>query len=285
MTRLIVSLNLLVLAASLSPASADSPHDPRLSAENSGVRVAFASPDDGDDLRLMLMGDDPVIDGNPADDEESADNGDPSSIPSLGSDREDGFDPANERRDRNRVAERESTREKANQLQADEAQRLARRIAILNKSPRELRLAPHPAGENEVPVNQAAIVLDDDPQWIVGGNRMPPRAARVHIRFCHQPTYYQEMNLERCGQVDCDRFGCLQNGYSSFWFLANTAMLPYRVASEPHCRCVTGYGDCPTCQQYDCSIEPLHCGETCCQTSGGLLSESAAIAGFAFLLL
>lgn len=163
--------------------------------------------------------------------------------------------------------------------------RLARRMAELKKSAYQLHVAPPSPSADEVPVNQAAEILNQAPRWIVGDMRSPARRARAHIPFCHQPTYYQEINLERCGQLDCERLGCLQNVYSSLWFVGNTAILPYRVGSQPHCTCVGSYGDCRTCHRYDCSIEPLHVGEDCATTSRGLLSQSAAMAGFAFLLL
>ncbi len=162
--------------------------------------------------------------------------------------------------------------------------RLSERMAGLKKPAYELRISPSVKNDAEVPVNQAAKLLDQSPQWIGGGESVPPRADRVHARFCHQPTYYQELNLERCGQLDCECCGCLQNAYSSLWFVGNTALLPYRWASQPHCQCVSGYGDCPSCQRYDCPIEPLSLGKRCDTSMRGVLSQSAAMAGFALLL-
>lgn len=173
----------------------------------------------------------------------------------------------------------------------NDEQRLARRVAELKKSATELNIAP-PAWASSagldadaVPTNLAAAVLAQPPVWIVGGITSPPVAERVHVPFCHQPTYFQELNLERCGRLDCGRFGCLQNLFSSVYFLSNTAMLPYRAVSQPHCELVSGYGDCPTCQRYDCPIEPLRFCDDWGDTSRGLAAQAAALAGFAFLVL
>lgn len=272
MNRLIVSVNVFAIAASLSMASADSPYEHSEWITGDGSRVAMAAPDEQDELRLMLMDEDPSIEqGTPAtEDPNERSDSDRSDPLSIATDLD--FDSAEEQQAAN-----------AEKQQADD--RLAQRMSVLRKSPRDLRVGGASVGKDDVPVNQAAAILDEPPRWIFGGDRIPEPADRVHTRFCHQPTYYQEMNLERCGRVDCERLGCLQNLYSSFWFVTNTAILPYRVASQPHCRCVQAYGDCTTCQRYECSIEPLGCGDDCCQTGGRLLSESAAIAGFAFLLL
>ncbi len=162
--------------------------------------------------------------------------------------------------------------------------RLAMRLAELNKPGNLLTVAMPTPAAGEVPVSQAATVFDQPPLWIAGGYSVPPPPQRVHIAFFHNPTYYQELNLERCGRLDCERCGYLQNLYSSMWFVGNTALLPYRLASEPPCESVLSYGDCPSCHQYDCPIEPLRFGESCVPTSRGLLSQSAALAGFVLLL-
>ncbi|TWT67170.1 hypothetical protein [Allorhodopirellula solitaria] len=168
--------------------------------------------------------------------------------------------------------------------QLDDTERLTQRLAELNKPARLLSIEVPAAQPGDAPVNQAAQVFNRRPFWVHGGVSSPPPPQRVHITFYHQPTYYQELNLERCGRLDCECCGCLQNLSSSIWFVGNTLMLPYRAASQPHCQCVPSYGDCPTCHQYDCPVEPLCVKDGCASTSRGLLSQSAALAGFALLL-
>lgn len=166
----------------------------------------------------------------------------------------------------------------------DDGARLAIRLAELNKPATLLTISLPPAQAGDTPINQAAEIFDQAPYLIRGHQGMAPPARRVHVAFFHKPTYYQELNLERCGQLDCDRCGYLQNFYSSVWFIGNTSLLPYRLASQPPCECVMSYGDCTTCHQYDCPIEPLQLGDRCALTSRGLLSQSAALAGFVLLL-
>lgn len=162
--------------------------------------------------------------------------------------------------------------------------RLAMRLAELNKPAALLTISVPPPQVGDTPVNQAAEIFDEAPNWIRGHQGFAPPARRVHMAFYHNPTYYQELNLERCGQLDCERCGYLQNLSSSVRFIGNTSLLPYRLASQPPCDCVLSYGDCPTCHDYDCPVEPLQLGESCAPTRRGLLSQSAALAGFVLLL-
>lgn len=181
--------------------------------------------------------------------------------------------PVSAGEDRLRAAERWS-----------EDARLAIRLAELHKPAAQLTVSVPPAQAGETPVNQAAEIFDEASYLIRGHQGFASPARRVHMAFYHHPTYFQELDLERCGQLDCDRYGFLQNFYSSVWFIGNTSLLPYRLASQPPCECVMSYGDCPTCHQYDCPIEPLQWGDRCEPTRRGLLSQSAALAGFALLL-
>ena len=120
------------------------------------------------------------------------------------------------------------------------------------------------------------------PQLITasGGSWRAP--SRYPVSFCHRPLYYQQPDLERCGrtcQCGSKQLGCFQNAVSGATFLANTIMLPYRIATErPDCT-VPHQGDCRTCQSTGTDVEPLQRG-TC-----GWVSEAAAVAGFTFLLL
>ena len=167
--------------------------------------------------------------------------------------------------------------------------RLKMRLLSLRKPAGSLTvgLAPPAAEESGArePVNRAAAILSMQPlRRIDGAFDEIVRADRVPVPFCHRPSYFQELNLERCGQLDCERYGCMQNAFSSLWFLTNAALLPYRIASQSPCECVGAYGDCPTCQRYDTSIEPLCDKMAGPKNKRGTLLQAASMAGFAFLI-
>lgn len=150
-----------------------------------------------------------------------------------------------------------------------------RRLDALKRPLSTVRITANSGGEN-VPVSRAPDVLGDQPAvHISSTDAAPPTFDRYTLRFCHRPLYFEERNLERCGKT----YGCATNAVSGFYFLTNTAMLPYRIASQrPDCTVATP-GDCKTCQQFDCDIEPLG------HEPRGALLEAAAAAGFVFLLL
>lgn len=180
----------------------------------------------------------------------------------------------------------ESTGSFADQLNEDAA-RLEVRLAALRKPPHQLKLVPDfPVSEDSIePVNQAAAVLVSVPPREVSAQWQPIlKAERVHVPFCHRPTYFQELNLERCGLTDCEAMGCLQNAYSSLWFLTNAALLPYRSLTQSPFDCVPAYGDCATCQESPLPIEPLRCHRGPSHCTRGALMQAASMAGFAFLL-
>ena len=150
-----------------------------------------------------------------------------------------------------------------------------KRLDALKRPLSTVRITATSGGEN-VPPSRAPDVLGDQPTvHISSTDAAPPTFDRYTLRFCHRPLYFEERNLERCGKT----YGCATNAVSGFYFLTNTAMLPYRIASQrPDCTVATP-GDCKACQQFDCDIEPLGL-----EPRGALL-EAAAAAGFVFLLL
>lgn len=168
-------------------------------------------------------------------------------------------------------------------------ERLAARLLSLRKPATSLTvglatIATEESGVRE-PVNRAAAILSDQPpRFIDGSFDEIVRADRVAVPFCHRPTYFQELNLERCGQLDCERYGCLQNACSSLWFLTNAALLPHRIGSQSPCKCVGSYGDCRTCQRYGMPIEPLCDKKADSENLRGALLQAASMAGFAFLI-
>lgn len=72
---------------------------------------------------------------------------------------------------------------------------------------------------------------------------------------CHQPLYYQDLNLERYGY----HYGCAQTFVSSVKFLADTALLPYKAVCYPYCDCyyTLGYDRPGNCVPYRCYRLPL----------------------------
>ena len=138
------------------------------------------------------------------------------------------------------------------------------------------QIAIRATADGAVPENCAERFSQHQSVVSIGGLGIAsPDPNRYTINFFHQPLYYEQRNLERCG-LGC---GCLQNGVSAAWFLWNTAILPYQVGRQ-HCDClVASGGDCKTSESYplDCKLLPVDCR--------GLVTQAAALAGFTFLLL
>jgi hypothetical protein len=65
--------------------------------------------------------------------------------------------------------------------------------------------------------------------------------------FWHRPLYFQDANLENCGQTS----GCLTSAASSVHFAALIAFSPYLMATECPADCVRSLPDCPTCHRFD----------------------------------
>ena len=132
------------------------------------------------------------------------------------------------------------------------------------------------AGENVTPTSEAAQLLGDQGSTaITSSGESIPLPDRYTVSSCHRPLYFEELNLERCGST----YGCATNLVSSVHFLTNTAMLPYRMATQrPDCP-VPSHGDCQSCQQYSHDIEPFG------RKPRAAVAEAAVIAGLFFLLL
>jgi hypothetical protein len=129
------------------------------------------------------------------------------------------------------------------------------------------------------PVNQAVQLTSHlQPQWVTNTHTAPRVSERYPVGFCHRPLYFQQVDLERCG----DHHGCLQNAISAGHFLYGVAVLPYRLASQCPDTLVKSPGDCRSGQTFSAPLEPLrHHGKD----GTGILGQAAALAGFSFLLL
>jgi len=101
-----------------------------------------------------------------------------------------------------------------------------------------------------------------------------PRPNRNTQVFHHNPLYFEETNLERCGQSH----GCLTTAVSAAHFATSLAFLPYQAAVTCPDSCVTSLPDCPTCHQFEpgdylpgCSLK-------------GSAAETAVIIGLIFMI-
>ena len=71
--------------------------------------------------------------------------------------------------------------------------------------------------------------------------------SRYPVCFQHNPLYFEDPNLERCGVSN----GILTTTYSAAKFLRSTIALPYLVVATPPKTCMETLGDCPTCASFD----------------------------------
>jgi hypothetical protein len=94
--------------------------------------------------------------------------------------------------------------------------------------------------------------------------------------FCHDPLYFEEINLERYGYGCC---ACIQPAVSACHFFATVPALPYKMAVDCPCDCdyTLGHyrpGSCPPWR--------YHC---CSRVSGlGAMSEAGVVTGMIFLI-
>lgn len=93
-------------------------------------------------------------------------------------------------------------------------------------------------------------------------------------RVCHNPLYFEDPNLERCGRGH----GVCTEAVSALRLAGRTAMLPYMMGSEPPCSRVQALPDCPSCRQFGC--------ETCLPQFNlhGLAAEEFVVLGLIFLI-
>ena len=99
------------------------------------------------------------------------------------------------------------------------------------------------------PENRACQYLDaDSPSYYATPQRYGAhRPSRDTYAFWHRPLYFQDANLENCGQTS----GCLTSAASSVHFAALIAFSPYLMAVEHPADCVRSLPDCPTCHSFD----------------------------------
>ncbi|MFM9961661.1 MAG: hypothetical protein ACKV2Q_10595 [Planctomycetaceae bacterium] len=76
--------------------------------------------------------------------------------------------------------------------------------------------------------------------------RHPWQANRDSYRFYHNPLWFEDPNLERCGRG----WGPLTTSVSAIHFAANIPILPYRFTAEKPWSCVRTLPDCNSCEKF-----------------------------------
>jgi hypothetical protein len=99
-------------------------------------------------------------------------------------------------------------------------------------------------------------------------------SARDTYAFHHQPLYFEQANMERCGKS----WGCLTTAVSVTHFAASTVMLPWQMAVSPPCSKVRTLRDCKTgCEYPMSSLFPEY-------SRTGITAEAAVITGLIFII-
>lgn len=99
----------------------------------------------------------------------------------------------------------------------------------------------------------------------------PPRNT---FRFRNQPLYFEDPNLERCG----DSYGCFTEAVSIAHFAGRIPLLPYMMASDNPHKTVPALKDCPTgCSFGSEAYLPR-------PTVKAIAVEAAAVTGFIFVI-
>ena len=132
--------------------------------------------------------------------------------------------------------------------------------------------------DQPTPKDRAEEVMNTKPPTRIGGAAtgaiLPDR---YPISMYHRPLYFEQPNLERCGNT-C---GFFQNAISAALFFADTTLLPCRISQHRGQTCVRAGGDCPTCHKI-----PRRGAQSCLPLNPpSWAAEAAAGAGFSFLCL
>ena len=125
------------------------------------------------------------------------------------------------------------------------------------------------------PANQARTILRKRSPfkfWPI--YREPWTASRDSFAFHHNPLWFEDPNLERCGRGK----GSFTSVASFLQFNANLVFLPYRMTAEPPFSCVRTLPDCTICQKFghDAYLPPWSLPATAVQ--------GAAIFGFIYAI-
>lgn len=108
--------------------------------------------------------------------------------------------------------------------------------------PRETEITNYP--KNLAAAHMETLIPGEYVMGPVVGVSAP---SRYPLCFQHNPLYFEDPNLERCGVSH----GCFTTTYSASRFLTRTVALPYLVVATPPKTCMATLGDCPTCASFD----------------------------------
>ncbi|MEP3480618.1 MAG: hypothetical protein ABJZ55_15315 [Fuerstiella sp.] len=101
--------------------------------------------------------------------------------------------------------------------------------------------------ELDLPKNLACSYLESGvPGYYLTRGYGTRKAPRNTHKFHNNPLYFEDPNLERCGQSN----GCLTTFTSAIQFATMAALLPYQTAADHPRDCVAALPDCPTCQSF-----------------------------------
>jgi hypothetical protein len=99
------------------------------------------------------------------------------------------------------------------------------------------------------PTNDAAVMFQSfgrQTSWPTG-NWVVHTPNRNFYRLCHNPLYFEDPNLERCGRSH----GVFTEFVSAARFFGRVPLTPYMMAANSPDDCVRALPDCPTCCRFD----------------------------------
>lgn len=109
------------------------------------------------------------------------------------------------------------------------------------------RIRPVLTENNTTPRNKAAEMNATwGESYNYAGGQYVARPDRNPYPFKHNPLYFEDPNLERCGQTS----GCLTEITSAIHFVGRIPILPYLMTVRPPASCVRALPDCPTCSEF-----------------------------------
>ena len=96
--------------------------------------------------------------------------------------------------------------------------------------------------------NEACGYMGDAPQhfYLLATAYRNGHPSRNTHSFQHNPLYFEDPNLERCGRSK----GCMTPACSAVHFVSTIVMSPLLVAHQCPNTCVTALPDCPTCHSF-----------------------------------
>ena len=128
----------------------------------------------------------------------------------------------------------------------------------------------------QTPIDLAAQNAVDDRE---GVRRALSRVIKAphgaaHYRICHNPLYFEDPNMERCGEG----YGIWTDAVSVVRLAGRTALVPYLMAVNPPDSKVRALPLCLSCQRFDSTA---YIPDPDLQ---GVTAESIAVVGLIFLI-